>query len=306
MEFTLHRVDILHGQAMAQGTMVVLPVKAKKTQKVAIGDDSGVLNVFYMKRGEVQTEWKSPALGREIASVVLQAGKDKLFVGCGQSIHGFTRKGKEFVKIKTNLTETINHLFVDENMIWTGGEYIMNIYDQCKDSGFVMIKDRINGLTCAPIAPGDVLSSIIACQDKFLRVYAGDQLYHELAVEGPCTALGFYGTSPTELEVKRPAGSSVSLLYGTEQGMCGLTAIDGKAMKRVAGITDRQQRPGTSAPGAGTRRARVCALHTADIVKSGALDVLVGREDGSLEVWSLGEVKGRQMGGATYGGARPF
>ena len=31
--------------------------------------------------------------------------EDKIFVGCGQSIHGFTRKGKEFVKIKTNLTE---------------------------------------------------------------------------------------------------------------------------------------------------------------------------------------------------------
>ena len=73
--------------------------------------------------------------------------KDKIFVGCGQSIHGFTRKGKEFVKIKTNLTETINHLFVEENMIWTGGEYILNIYDNCKDFGFVMIKDRINDLT---------------------------------------------------------------------------------------------------------------------------------------------------------------
>ena len=56
----------------------------------------------------------------------MQMAKDKIFVGCGQSIHGFTRKGKEFVKIKTNLTETINHLFVEENMIWTGGEYILN------------------------------------------------------------------------------------------------------------------------------------------------------------------------------------
>mmetsp|Transcript_123143 Transcript_123143/g.394370 ORF Transcript_123143/g.394370 Transcript_123143/m.394370 type:complete len:771 (+) Transcript_123143:98-2410(+) len=288
MEFTLHRVDLLHGQAMAKGTLCILPAGKKKTQKVAVGDDSGTLTVFYMKKGEVQTEWKSPALGREISTVVLQSAKDKLFVGCGQSIHGFTRKGKEFVKIKTNLTETINHIFVDENMIWTGGEYIMNIYDQCKDFGFVMVKDRINDLTCAPIAPGDILSAIIACQDKFLRVYAGEKLYHELSVEGPGSSLGFYGTPPMEKEIKKP-NESVTLMYGTEQGTVGLTSIDAKAMKRIAGITDRQQRPGMSGPGAGTRRARVCVLHTADIVKSGALDILVGREDGNLEVWSLGE-----------------
>jgi len=81
------------------------------------------------KKGEVLTEWKSPELGREITSVCLQWGKDRVFLGCGQSIHGFTRKGKEFVKMKTNLTETINHLFVDDQTIWTGGEFIMNMYE---------------------------------------------------------------------------------------------------------------------------------------------------------------------------------
>ena len=48
--------------------------------------------VFYLKKGEVQYEWKSPSLGREISSVVMQMTKDKIFVGCGQSIHGFTRR----------------------------------------------------------------------------------------------------------------------------------------------------------------------------------------------------------------------
>uniref|UniRef100_A0A7S2VM06 Bardet-Biedl syndrome 7 protein homolog n=1 Tax=Zooxanthella nutricula TaxID=1333877 RepID=A0A7S2VM06_9DINO len=288
MDFALHRVELLHGEAMTKGTLVVLPVGKKKQQKIAVGDDSGVLTVFYMKKGEVQTEWKSAPLGREIACVVMQAGKDKLFVGCGQSIHGFTRKGKEFVKIKTNLTETINYLFVDENMIWTGGEYIMNIYDQCKDFAFTMVKDKINDLTCSPIAPGDILSTVMACQDKFLRVYQGDKLYHELSVEGPCTSLGYYGTPPMEREARKPNGET-QMLYGTEQGMVGLCNVDAKAMRRVAGITDRQQRPGMSGPAAATRRARVLSLHTADVVKSGALDILVGREDGNLEVWSLGD-----------------
>lgn len=289
MDITLHRVDVFQGQAMSKGTVAVLPVGKKKQQKVAVGDDSGVLTVFYLKKGEVTVEWKSPALGREITAVVLQLAKDKLFVGCGQSIHGFTRKGKEFVKIKTNLTETIHHLFVDENKIWTGGEYIMNIYDQCKDFGFVMVKDRINALTCAPIAPGDILSAVMACQDKFLRVFYAEKLYHEFAVEGPGTALGFYGTNPAESLAPSTGTNPVTMLYGTEPGIVGLCKVDGKEMRRIGGISERQARPGKSGPAAATRRGSVTALHTADIIKSGLLDVLVGRDDGNFEVWSLGD-----------------
>eukprot|EP00927_Polykrikos_kofoidii_P066801 TRINITY_DN62362_c0_g1_i1.p1 TRINITY_DN62362_c0_g1~~TRINITY_DN62362_c0_g1_i1.p1 ORF type:complete len:773 (+),score=168.48 TRINITY_DN62362_c0_g1_i1:104-2422(+) len=289
MELSLHRVELFHGQAMAKGTLAVLPAGKKKQQKVAVGDDSGVVQVIYMKKGEISNEWKSSSLGREISSVVLQLGKDKLFVGCGQSIHGFTRKGKEFVKIKTNLTETINHLFVDENLIWTGGVYIMNIYDQCKDFGFVMVKDHINDLTCAPINAGEILSSILACQDKILRVYLGEKLHHEFSVEGPGTALGFFGGVPERPPSK---GDGQLMMYGTEQGMVGLCSVDSRAMRRIGGITDRQTRPGMSGPAAATRRARVCAVHTADIIKGGSLDILVGRDDGNVEVWSLGEGAG--------------
>jgi len=300
MDLTLHRVDLLHGGAMSKGTMEILPQGKKKQQKVAVGDDSGVLTVFYMKKGEVNIEWKSPELGREITSVVLQLGKDKIFLGCGQSIHGFNRKGKEFVKIKTNLTETIHRLFVDENMIWTGGEFIMNIYQECVDFGFVMVKDRINDLKCAPIsgapqvltkgaaAPGEMLSTILACQDKFLRVYAGERLYHEFSVEGPGTALGFYGVPPDKDNPKR-RNEPVYMLYGTEQGTIGLCTVDSQAMRKTLGITDRQQRPGVSGAGAQTRRARVSTLHSHDVSKSGAHDILVGRDDGNFEVWSLGE-----------------
>jgi len=289
MDLHLHRIDYLRVQAMSQGTMVILPVGKKKQQKVCVGDDSGVLTVLFMKKGEVNTEWKSPALGREISSVVLQLGKDKVFLGCGQSIHGFTRKGKEFVKIKTNLTETINHLFVEENMIWTGGEYIMNIYDQCKDFGFVMVKDRINAMTCAPIAPGDMLSSVLACQDKFLRVFASEKLYHEFSVEGPATALGFYSPQPVTKTPSKP-GTPLLMLYGTETGIVGLTAIDQSAMRQTLNISDRQMRPGAANGQTAKRRARVTVIRTGYVAQSGAPDILVARDDGNFEVWSVGDV----------------
>ena len=135
------------------------------------------------------------------------------------------RKGKEFVKIKTNLTETINHLFVEENMIWTGGEYILNIYDNCKDFGFVMIKDRINDLTCAPIYPGEILSTVVACRDKCLRVFQGEKAFHEFSVEGSATAIGFHGPNPVDVPNGHHVGDPVQMIYGTEQGVVGLCSL---------------------------------------------------------------------------------
>ena len=65
-------------------------------------------------------------------------------------------------------------------------------------------------------------------------------------------------------------------------------SLDAKSMRRTGGLSDRQNRPG-NAGGSASRRARVCCLHTADIAKSGGLDLLVGRDDGNLvvEVWYL-------------------
>merc|ERR1719424_683073 len=171
----------------------------------------------------------------------------------------------------------------------------MNIYQECVDYGCVIVKDRINALLCAPLAgvntsggkagaSGEMLSTVLACQDKYLRVYAGEKLYHEFSVEGPGSALGFYGAIP---ENKR-SNDPVLMMYGTEQGTIGICNIDSQAMRKSLGITERQQRLGVAGPTAGTRRARVSTLHTADVAKSGAHDILVGRDDGNFEVWSLG------------------
>lgn len=132
LDVDIHRLDFLQLGTMSKNTLCVLPLAKKKQQKVAVADDSGVLTVFYMKKGETQVEWRSAPLGREVTKVCVQQGKDKIFAACGQTISGYTRKGKEFLKIKTNLTETIHQVYADETTIWTGGEYIFNIYENCR------------------------------------------------------------------------------------------------------------------------------------------------------------------------------
>ena len=77
-DLDIHRMDFLQLGAMGRNTLSVLPLAKKRQQKVCVGDDSGVLTVFYQKKGETQIEWQSPNLGREISKVFLQWGKDKV------------------------------------------------------------------------------------------------------------------------------------------------------------------------------------------------------------------------------------
>ncbi|CAD7928459.1 unnamed protein product [Amoebophrya sp. A25] len=275
-DLDIHRLDFLQLGTMNRNTVCVLPLAKKKQQKVCCGDDSGVLTVFYMKRGETQIEWKSQNLGREITRVVLQHGRDKIFAACGQSIQAFTRKGKEFLKIKTNLTETIRHLFADDTTIWTGGEYIMNLYDNCKDAGFVMCPDRINDMICAPISTQCSLSSILAFQDKSLRVYAGESLIHEYQTGAAVTSVAFYNKAEIE---SRTAGSQkeVHCLFGTDAGDVGIVSIDQENMME----TFRLKKASNGGKSAVTH---VCC---GDIGRSGVLDLCVAREDGTLEIWNL-------------------
>ena len=71
MELEMYRIDFLQLQPMQRNTIAILPLAKKKQQKVAVGDDSGVVTVWYMKKGETHVEWKSPPLGREITKVGL-------------------------------------------------------------------------------------------------------------------------------------------------------------------------------------------------------------------------------------------
>jgi len=274
MELNCHQVDFLQLPcSLSKNTVCVLPVGKKRMQKVAVGDDQGILTVFYMKKGETATEWKSNPLGREITKVVLQAGKDKIFTAAGQSIHGFSRKGKEFLKIKTNLTETIHKLFADESIIWAGGEYMLNIYAECKDAGFILNQDRINDLTCCRIIPGE-LCSILALQDKYIRVYQRENLIHEYPVDGSCTSLSFF--DPDEVQ-ERPAGSlkDTVMMYGLETGKCGIISLNDTAIKPIGELSSEKRRPAAF------------RIVTADMTNSGNKEICIAREDGTVEIWDV-------------------
>ena len=51
-----------------------------------------------------------------VACVVWQ-----VFAASGQMIRGVNKKGKDFFKLVTNLTEPIRNMRVEDTKIWTGG-----------------------------------------------------------------------------------------------------------------------------------------------------------------------------------------
>ena len=59
-------------------------------------------------------------------------------------IRGFSKKGKEFYRLKTNLTEAIQSIVVLDDSIWLASKYVFLQYVDNKETQFYMSPERIN------------------------------------------------------------------------------------------------------------------------------------------------------------------
>ena len=58
-------------------------------------------------------------------------------------IRGITKKGKEFFRFTTSLTEAISQLRVADSHIWAGCQYTHNHFIEAADGGLYMSPDKI-------------------------------------------------------------------------------------------------------------------------------------------------------------------
>uniref|UniRef100_A0AAQ4RXW6 Bardet-Biedl syndrome 7 n=1 Tax=Gasterosteus aculeatus aculeatus TaxID=481459 RepID=A0AAQ4RXW6_GASAC len=232
MEIHLNRVDYMQVGVTSQKTMRLLPALGKKaTQKVAIADHDGIITCFGMKKGEALPVFKTLP-GQKIARLDLggAAGtpQEKIFVGSGSQVRGFTKKGKQFLTFEANLTESINAMHVSGADLLVCASYIYNHYCDCKDQHYYLSGDKINDITCLSSENPTRPVPVLACQDRVLRVLRGSELAYDTEVPGP----------PSVLE-----------LYNKEGG--------------------------------------ILCIDTYDIMGDGVGDVLVGRDDGTVEVYGF-------------------
>jgi len=314
MDLSLTRIDLLNTDTTSRKCLRILPLGKKnpgKTQKLVVGDHTGLVQSFGMKKGDVAHVFKA-SMEHAVSRIELGGTldeRDKIFVAGGQTVKAWSRKGREFLKFNTNLSEDITSMHVLNDDIYTGGEYSYNHFRSCKDAHFLMANDRINDLTAAFVNSGSQEPSpVLACQDRAVRVLGGSDIIYEGVVDGPVLTIASHSSdkvkassamahfnsldavppAPAPLAPQLQARASSELVYGTSNGIFGQLLLDEETMRRgwevggraIAGLAQSQA-------GRVRRGGGVTVLCSHDLTHDGVKDILVGRDDGSVQVYSF-------------------
>lgn len=269
------RLDFLQVGVTSPKTMKLLSSGGKRSaQKVAIADQDGVLTCFGMKKTTSQIVFKTLP-GAPISKLQLGGldgpSQEKMFIASGAEVRGYTKKGKQFLGFDTNLTESIQSMYVSGADLFLCGNYIYNHYRDCKDENYYLSGDKITDVLCLPTKKSaDVLVPVLACQDRVLRVLQDSDLLYEVEVAGPPQVLALYNGSG--------GVSGEEVLYGTSDGKIGLIQLGRHSPNHKWEIPNDKRSGG------------VLALETFDITADGVPDVLVGRDDGLVEVYGFDEM----------------
>ena len=272
----LVRNDVLQTAATRRGTLVVFPSSAHKQQKIGTGDLSGVVQCFSVKGQDIKTSFKSLPTRQSITTVALGHGtaqRDRMFFAEDAVVRGMTKKGKEFFRFDTNLTESISGLFVQDTLLAVMGEYVCVVFEDHREKSFYMSPDRLNAFD-AWTHEGK-LAIALACQDRRIRILEGSNVVHQIALQGVATCVVHVPESHDPL-CRYPEARE--LLYGTENGIVGQLLLDSAGLHEGFAVGNPEGHSCVTAIYAGI-----------DFTLDGLNDIAVGRDDGRIEIYSVDE-----------------
>nr|XP_045592027.1 Bardet-Biedl syndrome 7 protein homolog isoform X1 [Procambarus clarkii]XP_045592028.1 Bardet-Biedl syndrome 7 protein homolog isoform X1 [Procambarus clarkii] len=278
MELNLTRVDYVQVGLTSPRCLRVVPNSAPRTQqKVVVGDHDGVVQLFTMKRGEMQLGFKAYA-GKSITRLELGGAlgtiKDKIFLSSGNEVRGYTKKGKQFLGFDTNLTEEIKSMHISGSDLLVCGDYVYNHYHDCQDSNYFLAADKINDVITLPVEKMKCLIPILACEDRLLRVMRDSEVLYSVELPSPPSSLQLFYNDGGE--------NGDQLLYGTSDGKIGLVQL-GRGSANHRWVCENGSGVGNSST---SRHGGVTCMDHHDITGDGIRDLIVGRDDGSVEVYS--------------------
>lgn len=292
MDLELGRFELVSVGSTGHDCMQILPSNKGRKQKIVVGDGEGTLTCVGTKKGNSEVSWTVPSKSRKGVTGLCIGGPidapDKIYAAFGQTIQGIKKKGADFFKFDTSLNEDITHLYVEEMSIWTTGQYIMNMFESYNDTQFYMASDPINDFVLARIDNPEEYNIILGCQDSLIRVLktatstdAEDCVFQQ-AVSAPVMCIHMYrepGDEDDEDDEDIPAderGRHV-LLYGTDDGKLGKLVMSGDRINKGFVMDDRGNKPG------------IKCIDSFDLTQDGVDDIVVGRDDGTLQVLSFEE-----------------
>ncbi|XP_018568735.1 Bardet-Biedl syndrome 7 protein homolog [Anoplophora glabripennis] len=268
MDLELTRVDYTIVGITDLNCLQLLPnVYPKEQQKVAVADSDGILQVFSVKKEDVQLHFKTLP-GTAISSLKIAGApgtiKDKIFIASGNEVRGFTKKGKLFITFDSGMTETISTMFVLASELFLCGKHVYTHYRDCKDLGSYLCGDRIVDVVAFYSQNSRRLMSLIACEGRMIRALEHARVTLSMEVESSPTVLHIY----EDEDVK-------AVLFGTVDGRVGILDVD-----KVQGF-DRWLITNDK------NTSTISCMDSYDLIGNGTKNLVIGRQDGSVEVFQV-------------------
>ena len=283
----------------------VAPTGKKATQKVAVGDTAGCVHVFSMKNQEVSTSFKSVASGGPVGCLTFGLGKageqtDKVFYSQDATLMGQTKKGKQFFKFATGLTDRVGRFCVRSMDIYCAANCSLVHFANTKDGWAYNCEDRVDDFEVFMLGSGDAATEVtaLACADKQVRLLRRSDLQRmeagrveNVPVGAPVSCVTTYqagdkvrdnvgsdaGTAAATSAIDAfltTTDASRQLLYGTESGVVGQLAVGARSSER-----------GWVLPAASGVPTDMCTKY--DLTADGVPDIIVGRDNGTIEVYGF-------------------
>lgn len=112
-----------------------------------MGDQDGVLQVFSIKREDIQIHFKTLPSEKiqciHLSGSMNERGWSNVFVASDNKVRAYNKKGKVALAFDTNMTEPIKSMFVSGNDLIVCGNHVYNHYRECKDMGSYLCGDTI-------------------------------------------------------------------------------------------------------------------------------------------------------------------
>ncbi|MFH4976443.1 hypothetical protein AB6A40_003152 [Gnathostoma spinigerum] len=198
MDTSLSRIDYAQIGTCSKGCMRVISAEksSKKRRsngldKIVCGNHSGVVLCMTVKGGEPQVVFKTvpgPKINCLRLGGALGSAQDKIFIAAGNTVKGYSKKGKQFFSFETNMTEPVSTMYIYGVDMFLCGLHSFNHYHDCAEASYYLCNDNINDVLCLPLVEGSWvgrgITPVLACDDKTLKVLNDGKVTYEVNLDG--------------------------------------------------------------------------------------------------------------------------